>query len=220
MVSATLAVSVLLLGLVGSETTFMKLNDNTHPYIFHNDEVNCFAGKGGDPMTTQDAPVYHQVGLAECEMACDSVPSCVAIVHENDADDSGSCWHRKAVRPAECEIDKSMEFQTHVRVHRYAARCSIGHAGEPLGGLMQCPPDIGLEDCEEHVLRVCSATDGCVAWWQNTSGSLRTGTARYFQLFSSVDLAECSLPEEEEILYNGEWTYALDAVKSSSPSLV
>ena len=131
MVSATLAVSVLLLGLVGSETTFMKLNDkNNHD----GGEVNCFAGKGGDPMTTQDAPVYHQVGLAECEMACDSVPSCVAIVHQklNLSDyhtGDGACWHRKAVRPADCESDRSGEFQTHVRVQRYLARCSLGHGG-------------------------------------------------------------------------------------------
>ena len=178
-------------------------------------------------MTTQDAPVYHQVGLAECEMACDSVPSCVAIVHQNNLSGGfldGACWHRKAVRPAECVHGYVGEFQTQVRVQRYLARCSLGHGGEPLGELLRCHDDIGSStpgaSCEDHGLRACLATDGCVAWWQNTSGMKHFGTERYFQLFSSVDLAECALPEETEFYDSEEWTYALDAVKGSSPSLV
>ena len=226
MVSATLAVSVLL-GFAGSETTFMKLNYGPVMGAYY--DVNCFAGKGGDPMTTQDAAVYHRVGLAECQLACDSVPSCVAIVHQklNLSDyhtGDGACWHRKAVRPAECESDRSGEFQTHVRVHRYLARCSLGHGGEPLGELLRCHDDVGSSSpgasCEDDGLRACLATDGCVAWWQNTSGMKYFGIERYFQLFSSVDLAECALPEETEFYDSEEWTYALDAVKSSSPSLV
>ena len=178
-------------------------------------------------MTTQDAPVYHRVGLMECQQACDSVPSCVAIVHQKNLSDAkdGGCWHRKAVRPAECESGyDGFQTQTHVRVQRYLARCSLGHGGEPLGELLRCHDEIGSSNsqlsCEDDGLRACLATDGCVAWWQNTSGMKHFGTERYFQLFSSVDLAECALPEETEFYDSEEWTYALDAVKSSSPSLV
>ena len=143
MVSATLAVSVLLLGLVGSKTTFMQLNANNSYGV--DGGLNCFAGTGGDPMTTQDAAVYHRVGLVECQMACDSVPSCVAIVHQKNLSDwDGACWHCKAVRPAECVAGLHSEFQTHVRVQRYLARCSLGHGGEPLGELLRCHDDVGF----------------------------------------------------------------------------
>jgi len=189
--------------------------------------VNCYAGKGGDPMTTQDAPVYDFISLADCKSTCDSVfpdGSCVAIVHQEEvlAPDPvlrqyGACWHRKAVRPAECEIDHSLEFRTHVRAQRNRVKCSLGHGGEPLGGLLSCrdatccPPG---PSCEDHGLRACSATDGCVGWWQNTT--VRHTTQRYFQLLSSVHWAECEETKEWE---KDEWTYKLDAW-SSSPSLV
>ena len=156
MVSATLAVSMLLPGLVASETTYMELHDSNSKGL-SGDGLNCFAGKGGDPMTTQDAPVYHRVGLVECQQACDSVPSCVAIVHQKNLSDwDGACWHCKAVRPAECVAGLHSEFQTHVRVQRYLARCSLGHGGEPLGELLSCHDDVGSSSpgasCEDDGL--------------------------------------------------------------------
>jgi hypothetical protein len=69
-------------------------------WAVHAGGFNCYTGKGGVPVDTQDLPASSTADVVECEALCEGTAGCVAVTRASVA--RGQCWLRRGVVLGEC----------------------------------------------------------------------------------------------------------------------
>jgi len=115
MVSQSIPIAALVLGASAMRSRTDRIVAAHSPYNTHSN-MNCYIQQGGQPVDPEgDPPQPTPITFDECMAACDTVPTCVGVTHQNR--EHGLCYLRKAVDTEQCQSNG--DYNTYTNKDRW-----------------------------------------------------------------------------------------------------